>query len=97
MSQNAKEGQETQVRKWRTEAERHRRARLMEAFFGLMVLGALISFTLWHVAHNQRVSDERWCDLLTSIDKRNQALKNPSAEQQEFIAKIHELTMRMHC
>lgn len=97
MSPYTKEALEAQAQHWKKEAERQRRARFLEALFGLVVLGGLISFTLWYVAHTQSVSDQRWCDLMTSIDKRNQALKSPSADQQEFINKIHDLTVKLHC
>lgn len=97
MSPYTKETLEAQVKHWREEAERQRRARLLEMFVGLVVLGALISFTIWYTGWSQAKGDERWCDLMLPLDQRQQQIANPTADQKEFADRMHRLVGKLHC
>ena len=97
MSPYTKEMLEAQIKHWQREAERQRRARLLEAFIGLIVLGALISFTIWYAGWKQAQADSRWCDLIVPIDDRQQTITNPTPDQKEFADRMHTLRRKLHC
>lgn len=97
MSPYTKEALEAQVTHWKHEAERQRRARLLEAILGLISLGALISFTLWYTAWSQQKADARWCELMVPLDQRQEQIKNPTPEQKEFRDSMHRLVGKLHC
>lgn len=97
MSPYTKEALEAQVKHWQHEAERQRRARFLESFIGLVVLGALISFTIWYTGWSQAKSDERWCDLMLPLDQRQQKIVNPTPDQAEFAARMHRLVGKLNC
>lgn len=107
MSPYTKEALEAQAEHWRQEADRQRKARFTEAIAGLVVLGLLISFTIWYTAWNQHKSDSRWCAFMVPLDQRYQKLIEPdndpktpapSQDAKDFAARLHGLvTEQLNC
>lgn len=107
MSPYTKEALEAQVEHWKAEAERQRKARLLELILGLVVLTILISFTIWYTAWSQANADKRWCAFLVPLDQRYQKLleRTPgqpptptSKDAEDFARRLHLLvTKEFHC
>lgn len=98
MSPYTKEALEAQVEHWKQEADRQRKARFLEGIIGLVVLGALLSFTLWYTAWTVDQSDKRWCEFMVPLDQRYQQLKTQNPEAKEFADRLHFLVKdRLHC
>ncbi len=97
MSPFTKEALEAQAQHWKEEAEKQRRARYLQGIIGLVALGALISFTIWYVADNQRKSDQIWCELITGLDDRYRAVQSPTPEAADFAIKIHKIRVGLEC
>lgn len=97
MSPYTKEALEAQARHWEEEAHRQQRMRIMQAILGLVVLGMLISFTLWYTARAQAKSDARWCAFMVPLDQRYQKLENPDPDAQEFAKRLRVLVNDLNC
>jgi hypothetical protein len=96
MSPYTKEVLEAQAAHWEAEALRQKKMRILEALVGLVVLGALISFTIWYTAHVQAKGDQRWCTFMVPLDQRYQSLvttddPKPDPDAAEFAARLHYL------
>lgn len=89
------EGSELEQTKKRLSVLERRLA--LERIFGLLGLAILIGISLWYIAYTQRVSDQRWCDLMTGLDRRYERLQNPDPDAQEFAREIHILTQSLPC
>ncbi len=70
-----------------------RKTIVFQILLNLLVVGGLISFTVWYVAQNAR----RWCDLMQPLDKRYQALQTQDPAAIEFRQHLHELVMTLNC
>ncbi len=70
-----------------------RKTLVIQIIINLMVVGALISFTVWYVAQN----DRRWCDLMQPLDKRYQALQTKDPAAIEFREDLHDLVGTLNC
>ena len=93
-----KEALEAQAKHWEEEAHRQRRFRAIEGIIGLVVLGALISFTIWYTAHAVREADRRWCAFMVPLDQRYQQLPaDAPPEAKEFAGRLRELVRDLKC
>jgi hypothetical protein len=60
----------------------------------------LLIMMILYIDYSNRHNDERWCKLMSSLDDRQQQIKNDpkvSADQREFIDNIHELRQSLGC
>lgn len=77
------------------QAEQRRKA--LHIVGALVGVAALAVIMIMYVAHAQRVSDSRWCELMISLDDRYQRLENPNEDAQKLAAEIHSLRQGLHC
>lgn len=78
--------------------ESKRNTRITQALMALVGLGILIGGLFLYVGYQQRVSDQRWCALLGSIDRRYQKLPpNADAEARDFADNLHTLVLKYRC
>lgn len=98
MSPYTKEMLEAQVEHWKKEAERHRRFRVIEGVVGIVVLGLLISFTIWYTGHVRAEGDRRWCAFMVPLDQRYQQLPSDAdPEAKQFARRLHDLVGGLNC
>lgn len=69
----------------------------IRALIALIALGALVAFTIWYTAHERRVADARWCELITSLDNRWRAIPNPAPEAQNLADTLSKLRKDLKC
>lgn len=77
--------------------ERRRNRRVAQALIALGAVGALVSFNIWYTADAIRRSDARWCELMTGLDARYQAIENPSPDAVKFRDQVHRFTQGLPC
>jgi hypothetical protein len=97
MSPYTKEALEAQAEHWKQEAERQKKARVVEGILGLVTLGLLISFTIWYTAWVQSNSDKRWCAFMAPLDQRYQQLQSPDPEAKKFAERLNDLVRGLKC
>lgn len=61
----------------------------------IIAMTALTGVNLYYTAHEQRVADQRWCDLLDSMDQPGAP---PTTDRGRLIqVKIHKLRRGLGC
>lgn len=59
----------------------------------VITAGVAIQFS----AYNTRTSEQKWCTLVTELDKTYQAVPPTTTTGQSVASAIHNLTREFHC
>ena len=79
-----------------------RYAALMVVASVLVVSCAGVAYTQFALEQQQRESDQRWCDLLLTVDRPGRSIPSTGdsqrdAQNREAQQKMHTLTMELGC
>ena len=77
--------------------ERQRNRRILQAALGLAAVALLVVVNILYTNYSQRQNDRRWCELVTGLDNRYQALKEPTPEAVEFRDIVNRLQRSLPC
>lgn len=73
----------------------------MLALIMLVAFVAVASFNILYTNHINRQSDQTWCDLITSLDERNQRAAGTVAGSDpdaiKFRRQVHDIRERLSC
>jgi hypothetical protein len=78
-------------------AKQIRRNNFRVLITGLLAFMLLVSFNIWYTNYVQRQSDQRWCELIPSLDDRYQALNTEDPEAIRFRGQVNRIRKSLPC
>lgn len=74
------------------------RAFIVAWFVSFVVMIALTGAAMQYANYVDRKSNRAWCELITGLDERYQALPaDASPQAREFAAEVHQLRVELDC